>query len=122
MSSPMKPGSKILLCLPIPYSDDGSFWSRDLGLSALTLREAGMDARLVTLDNPAITRACPMGPEASIGAGSRVKKRGHEQRKMLPCPKSGVYISVCDIKNKHTDEQDPAIPRVIPSSNSSDFW
>lgn len=42
---------RILVVLPIPYSHDGGFWTRDAGLTALTLREMGYDAWLVALGN-----------------------------------------------------------------------
>ncbi len=43
---------RILALLPIPYSDGGGFWFRDLGLLVRTLRAMGHDAWLVTLPMP----------------------------------------------------------------------
>lgn len=45
----MPAGARILACVPMPYSETGGFWFRDLGLITLTLREMGYDASLVTL-------------------------------------------------------------------------
>jgi glycosyltransferase involved in cell wall biosynthesis len=43
---------RILALLPIPYSDRGGFWNRDIGLVMRTLHAQGHDAWLVALKNP----------------------------------------------------------------------
>ncbi len=41
---------KLISAIPIPYSTTGSFWSRDLGLVTLALRDLGIDAWFVALE------------------------------------------------------------------------
>ncbi len=40
---------RILFALPIPYSPQGGFWTRDAGLMVVTLRQMGYDAWLIAL-------------------------------------------------------------------------
>jgi glycosyltransferase involved in cell wall biosynthesis len=47
-----RPRQRILACLPIPYSEEGGFWNRDLGLIVRQLRTMGHDAWLVALKCP----------------------------------------------------------------------
>lgn len=43
---------RILACLPLPYSEEGGFWNRDLGVVVRKLRTMGHDAWLVALKFP----------------------------------------------------------------------
>jgi glycosyltransferase involved in cell wall biosynthesis len=53
--------NRLLFPLPIPYSPDGGFWTRDAGLMVLTLREMGYDAWLVALgDASTVTEGMPV--------------------------------------------------------------
>jgi glycosyltransferase involved in cell wall biosynthesis len=47
-----RPRQRILACLPLPYSEEGGFWNRDLGLIVRKLRVMGHDAWLVALKKP----------------------------------------------------------------------
>ncbi|HEU5070293.1 MAG TPA: glycosyltransferase [Verrucomicrobiae bacterium] len=45
-------GRKVLAVIPLPYSETGRFWERDMGLLVSGLRDHGIDARLVAFGQP----------------------------------------------------------------------
>lgn len=45
-------GRKVLAVIPLPYSESGRFWERDMGLLVSGLRNHDIDARLVAFGQP----------------------------------------------------------------------
>ncbi len=76
---------------------------------------------VVLTDGARYNRACPRRWRSSTGAGLRAKKRGHGQQKMLPCPKLGVYISVCTPQNTHANGKEDTLSAVPESRHCSGF-
>jgi glycosyltransferase involved in cell wall biosynthesis len=52
--------NKWFTAIPMNYSDDPAFWSRDGGLMCLGLRKAGFDSRFVALGKPCVREDLPL--------------------------------------------------------------
>lgn len=57
---PLTTSKRWFTAIPLPYSERGAFWDRDMGLICLGLKEAGVDARFVALGQPGVHDDVPL--------------------------------------------------------------
>ena len=60
MSRPSEVTHRWLTAIPMSYSEDPAFWTRDGGLMCLGFRKAGFDSRFVALGPPCIREDLPL--------------------------------------------------------------